>query len=122
MGSTHQLSVGSAELALAIADRHQGLGVGTLLLESLVDRARARGLVQLVGEVLMANEQMLDVIKHLGLAFTLRVDHGVAEVVIDVRDEQEYDDARARRAREAIGGSRETKELRTPFREPALVP
>ena len=96
-----------------------------LLLESLVDRARARGLVQLVGQVLMANEQMLDVIKHLGLAFTLRVDQGVAEVVIDVRDEQEHDDARARRERVAIGGPRETSRERprteAPFLEPALV-
>ena len=70
----------------------------------------------------MANEQMLDVMRHLGLDFTLRVDHGVAEVVIDVRDDQKYDDARARRARVAMGGSRETNELGTPFREPALIP
>jgi GNAT superfamily N-acetyltransferase len=117
VGSTHRMSIDSAELALTIVDRHQGHGVGTLLLESLIERARARGLARLVGEVLMANEQMLDVIRHLGLPFTMSVDEGVVEIVFDVRGSASYDEARARRARVAVGGSREVKELRTPFRE-----
>lgn len=105
IGSTHRLSADSAEFALAIADRHQGHGVGTLVLESLVERARARGVALLVGEVLVANAQMLDVLSHLGLPLSVAVDQGVAEVTIDLRENAEYQRATARRATTARGSS-----------------
>jgi hypothetical protein len=85
VGSTHRLDAESAEFAVAVADRVQGHGVGTLVLEGLVDRAIARGLHTLTGQVLSTNGQMLDVLRHLGPDVRVRADEGVAEVWIDLR-------------------------------------
>lgn len=84
VGSTHRLDADSAEFAVAVADRVQGHGVGTLVLEALVDRALARGLHTLSGQVLSTNGQMLDVLRHLGPDVGVRADEGVAEVWIDL--------------------------------------
>ncbi|GAB3437387.1 hypothetical protein GCM10027517_08790 [Phycicoccus ginsengisoli] len=84
VGSTHPLEPGSAEFAVAVADRVQGHGVGTLVLEELVDRSLARGLHTLTGQVLSTNGQMLDVLRHLGPDVGVRADEGVAEVRIEL--------------------------------------
>lgn len=50
---------GKAELAFAIIDNYQGLGIGTALLRNLVLIARESGLKQLVADVLPGNALML---------------------------------------------------------------
>lgn len=101
VGSTHPLSSDSAEFALAIADVHQGHGLGTLVLEALVDRARAHGLADLVGEILVGNEQMLDVLRHLGLPVTFTIDAGIAEATINLSETPDHQQAMAHRAARA---------------------
>jgi acetyltransferase len=56
----------TAEFALTVADAWQGRGVGHALLERLCDCARAAGYRELVGHILNANQEMLDLARHLG--------------------------------------------------------
>jgi acetyltransferase len=56
----------SCEFALVIADTWQGRGLGGLLMETLIDTARSRGLTTIVGEVLAENAGMLRLMNRLG--------------------------------------------------------
>jgi acetyltransferase len=62
----------SAEFALAVADDWQGKGLGHALLERLCDAARAAGYEALVGNILEANRDMLELARHLGFVETAR--------------------------------------------------
>ncbi|MEP6462389.1 MAG: GNAT family N-acetyltransferase [Frankiaceae bacterium] len=55
-----------AEVAFLVDDDHQGLGISTLLLETLAADARRRGIRRFVAEVLPENEAMLDVFSAAG--------------------------------------------------------
>jgi GNAT superfamily N-acetyltransferase len=57
---------GTAELALTVADGYQGAGLGHLLLEALVQRAREDGLQRLRAIVLLDNKPMLRLLQHYG--------------------------------------------------------
>lgn len=56
----------SCEFALVIADAWQGRGLGGLLMETLIDTARSRGLSMIIGEVLAENAGMLRLMSRLG--------------------------------------------------------
>lgn len=56
----------SCEFAIVVADAWQRRGVGTLLMEALMDAARRRGLRIMFGEVLASNHRMLDLMRRLG--------------------------------------------------------
>lgn len=56
----------SCEFALVVADEWQGKGVGTRLMQSLMEAARARGFRTMDGEVLASNAPMLDFVADLG--------------------------------------------------------
>lgn len=56
----------SCEFAIAVADRWQRKGVGTLLMRALMDAARRRGLTAMFGEVLSSNHKMLQHMARLG--------------------------------------------------------
>jgi GNAT superfamily N-acetyltransferase len=60
------IAPGTAELALTVADSYQGAGLGHMLLDALVDRARANGLERLQAVVLLANTAMLRLLQHYG--------------------------------------------------------
>jgi RimJ/RimL family protein N-acetyltransferase len=75
---------GRAEVAFAIDDSHQKLGIATRLMTHLVAIARAGGLEAFVAEVLPENAPMLKVFKRCGLAMTTRRDRGVIHVTIDL--------------------------------------
>jgi GNAT superfamily N-acetyltransferase len=57
---------GTAELALTIRDGYQGAGLGRLLLEALVERARADGFERLRAIVLLDNTRMLRLLQRYG--------------------------------------------------------
>jgi GNAT superfamily N-acetyltransferase len=59
---------GTAELALTVRDGYQGAGLGHLLLEALVRRAREDGLKRLRATVLLRNRPMLRLLQHYGWA------------------------------------------------------
>ena len=56
------------EFAIAIADDWHGKGVGTLLMQELINIARQNGLKSMEGFVLTANQAMLKLTKFLGFS------------------------------------------------------
>lgn len=72
-----------AEAAVTVIDRHQGRGIGSLLLGVLVEHAAADGITTLRNYVLAENQQMLDVLDDLG-ARRMLVDPGVWQVDMPV--------------------------------------
>jgi GNAT superfamily N-acetyltransferase len=56
-----QLGAKRAEVAVAVADRLHGDGLGTILIERLAEIAESGGITQFVAEVLPDNRAMLDV-------------------------------------------------------------
>jgi RimJ/RimL family protein N-acetyltransferase len=71
---------GCAEVAFAIDDPHQKLGIATHLIRHLIEIARANGLEEFIAEVLPDNAPMLKVFERCGLAMTMRRDRGVVHV------------------------------------------
>jgi GNAT superfamily N-acetyltransferase len=69
-----------AEFAVAVADRHQGHGLGRLLLGRLVEAAEHAGIGWLTGEVLANNHRMLNLLRHSGWVIRLRPSCGVVLV------------------------------------------
>ena len=58
----------SCEFALLVADDFKGMGLGSRLMESIMDVARDRGLAEIEGLVLAKNTDMLDLMKGLGFS------------------------------------------------------
>ena len=56
----------SCEFALLVADEFKGKGLGSRLMESIMDVARDKGLAEIEGLVLAKNSDMLDLMKNLG--------------------------------------------------------
>jgi RimJ/RimL family protein N-acetyltransferase len=79
---------GEAEVAFAIDDAHQKLGIGTHLIRHLIAIARDGGLETFVAEVLPENLPMLKVFERCGLAMTQRRQRGVVHVTLALRHRQ----------------------------------
>src|SRR5215471_15753645 len=60
------IAPGTAELALTVADSYQGAGLGHILLDALVARAREEGLERLHAVVLLTNTPMLRLLQRYG--------------------------------------------------------
>lgn len=58
----------SCEFALLVADDFKGRGLGSRLMESIMDVARDKGLAEIEGLVLAKNTDMLDLMKSLGFS------------------------------------------------------
>jgi acetyltransferase len=69
----------SCEFALVVADQWQGLGIGTHMMQSLMQVAHARGMRLMEGEVLADNSNMLSLMRRL--AFNIRARPGDEGVV-----------------------------------------
>jgi GNAT superfamily N-acetyltransferase len=81
---------GCAEVAFAVEDPHQRLGVATRLITHLIVIARAAGLKEFVAEVLPENAPMLKVFGRCGLAMSKRRERGVVHVTLSLtRDAEE---------------------------------
>jgi ribosomal protein S18 acetylase RimI-like enzyme len=63
---------GQAEVAFAIIDAYQGLGIGSALMRHLATLGREAGLRELIAEVLAENVLMLKVFERSGLAMDTR--------------------------------------------------
>ena len=73
-----------AEVAFVVADKWQGSGIGSLLLDHLAARARAEGLQRFVAETLPENRRMLQVFAASGLVANRSWEHGVAHLVMNL--------------------------------------
>jgi GNAT superfamily N-acetyltransferase len=72
-----------AELAVTVADHHQGRGVGAVLLSSIIDVALANGIDVLDGHVLDENEPMRALLRNAGATFSFD-EAGVLAFELDV--------------------------------------
>ena len=113
-GSEHVVALASyarlrdpaaAEVAFAVADRLQRLGVATRMLEQLALRASAAGIERLVFEILSANTAMLAVVAESGLAVTHRRRGGVIEVTMTIEPTGAYVARRDERDHIAVAAS-----------------
>jgi acyl-CoA hydrolase/N-acetylglutamate synthase-like GNAT family acetyltransferase len=77
----------SAEVALVVADRYQGRGVGRELLSYLILLARKRGILGFTGEVLFENSGMVQLFEKMGFATSKRSEEGVYIMRMWFRDE-----------------------------------
>ncbi len=75
---------GQAEVAFAVVDSHQGLGVGTTLMRHLAILGREAGIGEFVAEVLVENAPMLKIFKQSGLAMTTRQEGAVMHVKLQL--------------------------------------
>jgi acyl-CoA synthetase (NDP forming)/GNAT superfamily N-acetyltransferase len=69
-----------AEVAFVVEDRHQGRGLGTILLEHLAAAARERGITRFVAETLPDNRRMIGVFRDAGWEATSRLEDGIVRV------------------------------------------
>ncbi len=75
-----QDSPGRAEVAFAIADEMQGLGLGTILLAHLAEVAEANGIQIFVADVLPQNFRMIEVFRESGFPIETSSEPGVVHV------------------------------------------
>ena len=80
-----------AESAFAVADREQGRGIGTRLLERLAARAAAVGIERFVAEVLPENASMLAVFAHVGYEVGRELTGGVIEVQLPIAATERFE-------------------------------
>jgi GNAT superfamily N-acetyltransferase len=71
---------GRAEVAFAIIDAYQGLGIGSALMRHLVTLGREAGVRELIAEVLAENVPMLKVFERSGLPMSTRREGPVVHV------------------------------------------
>jgi acetyl coenzyme A synthetase (ADP forming)-like protein len=98
---------GTAEVAFLVDDAHQGLGIGTLLLEYLASEARKHGLKNFAADTLLENEAMTQVFRDAGFTRRSTLDAGVVRVVMDIAPTPEALDALYERDRKAAARSME---------------
>src|SRR4029077_18781693 len=73
---------GQAEVAFAIIDTCQGLGIGSALMRHLATLGREAGLREFTAEVLAENAPMLNVFERSGLAMSTERDGTVVHVTL----------------------------------------
>jgi acetyltransferase len=64
----------SCEFAIAVSDKHQGLGIGSQLMEVLMEAARYHAIKVIEGEVLSDNHRMLALMQDLGFSISAAPD------------------------------------------------
>lgn len=95
----------AAEVAFAVADRAQGRGIGTALLEHLAAIAHAVGIETFYADVMAGNAKMMDVFREAGFEVDVSVSGGVSRVVFPIRDTERFLRASIRRELEAKAAS-----------------
>lgn len=76
-----------AEVAFAIDDAYQNLGIGTILFETLVTIAQDKGISVLVADVLIENKNMLEIFKHSGFKLHSTFELGVEHIEFSIADQ-----------------------------------
>ena len=84
VGRYDTIRPGSAEVAFLVEDKHQGRGIGQLLLEHLAQAGRERGVEEFVAEVLPDNQAMIHTFKDAGYQVRSAYEDGVMELVFRI--------------------------------------
>ncbi len=94
-----------AEVAFAVADAHQGRGIGTILLEHLAPLARANGITEFEADVLGENNRMLEVFAKSGFVVRRSLEAGVIHLSFPTEETPEFLQASFARERAAAAQS-----------------
>ena len=94
-----------AEVAFVVDDAHQGLGIGTLLLEYLASEGRRYGLRRFAADTLFENARMVNVFRAAGFTQHSQLEGGVIRVVMDISPTTEALHALYERDRKAAARS-----------------
>ena len=95
----------TAEVAFAVADEHQGRGIGTQLLQLLTTHARAHGVQKFEAFVLPENRQMMRLFRNSGYELTRTIDEGVFTVDFPVAESEGMLQAEWEREKRAVAAS-----------------
>jgi len=95
----------SAEVAFAIEDAYQSIGLGTKLIEALVDVARENNIDIFEADVLGENRQMMIAFRDYGFHVSSQLQDGVYHVTFPIKQTPEVDKKEALRNRTAIVAS-----------------
>jgi acetyltransferase len=60
----------SCEFALTVSDEHRGRGIGSQLMDAMMEAARGHGVQVVEGEVLASNRRMLSLMQELGFSIS----------------------------------------------------
>jgi GNAT superfamily N-acetyltransferase len=88
IGRYFRTSKERGEAAFSVIDKHQGRGIGTLLLVHLSRIARRKGIREFEADVLGDNVHMLDVIAASGFKVQATHEHGVVHLLMRIDDAQ----------------------------------
>jgi acyl-CoA synthetase (NDP forming)/RimJ/RimL family protein N-acetyltransferase len=80
VGRYDTIKPGLAEVAFLVEDRHQGRGIGQLLLEHLAQAGRERGVEKFIAEVLPDNQAMIHTFRDAGYQVKSAFEDGVMEL------------------------------------------
>lgn len=78
-------SAHSAEVAFVVEDELQGMGIGTALLERLVEHARRHGFRRMTAVVLGENDSMLNLFRESPYTPEIHMEGAMAFVKLDIR-------------------------------------
>jgi acetate---CoA ligase (ADP-forming) len=95
----------TAEVAFAVADQHQGRGLGTQLLQLLTSYARSHGITGFRAYVLPENRQMMRLFRNSGYVLKRTIDEGVYTVNFPVDESEGVLHAEWERERRAVAAS-----------------
>jgi acyl-CoA synthetase (NDP forming)/RimJ/RimL family protein N-acetyltransferase len=84
VGRYDTVAPGEAEVAFLVEDKHQGRGIGQLLLEHLAQAGRERGIERFVAEVLPDNHPMIRTFKDAGYQVASQYDDGVVSLEFSI--------------------------------------
>src|SRR5687767_6823149 len=94
-----------AEVAFTVADRHQGCGVATQLLERLADVARAHGITRFEAETLAGNRAMIAVFSSSGFEISVGSREDAVLVKLDLGETATHVEHHAARSQTAAAAS-----------------
>ena len=95
----------AAEVAFTVDDEYQGRGIGTRLLEQLVELAAAVGIEEFVAEVLPENRSMLVVFRDAGFDVVRELEGGELEIRFPIASTEHYREQVAARNHVAVQAS-----------------
>ncbi len=96
---------GLAEVTFAVAEKLQGQGVGTRLLERLAEIARKRDIATFEAHMPDPNPRMLDVFANCGFSMTRRLDAGAARIAVTLEPTAALVERSADRSEQAAAAS-----------------
>ena len=77
----------TCEFAMTVADDYDGAGLGCILLSNIIEAAKQRGLEEMTGLVLAANEPMPRLAKRTGFSMVRDPDDASARICrVSLRD------------------------------------